>query len=68
MNLIVEPNLTDTDAIYEKLIATLEGQGTDELAMRASARLILLLMNHIGDQAVIEEAIERAGLSAEKTR
>jgi hypothetical protein len=66
MSLILQPNLVDPDAIYEKLIAMLESQGS-ETAMRCSARLILLLANHIGDKAVIEEAIDRAAQSQEAT-
>jgi hypothetical protein len=63
LSLIIQPNIADADAIYEKLIAMLEQHGDDK-ALRASARLILLLINHIGDQQIIEEAIERAGVSA----
>ena len=64
MSLILQPNLDDPDAIYEKLIAVLESkQGED--AMRLSARLILLLVNHIGDKSIIDEAIDRAAQSSE---
>lgn len=59
MSLILEPNLSDPDAVYEKLISMLESGDTD-LAMRMSARLILLLVNHVGDSKIVEEAIERA--------
>lgn len=68
MTLTCAPNLQDTDGIYERLIAMLEAQPDDALAMRASARLILLLMNHIGDKATIEEAIERARICAETSQ
>ena len=68
MTLTCAPNLQDTDGIYERLIAMLEAQGDDAQAMRASARLILLLMNHIGDKATIEEAIEKAGICTETSQ
>jgi hypothetical protein len=64
LNLILEPNIADSDALYEKLIAMLEGR-SDDMAMRACARLILLLANHIGDAQVIEEAIRRADFGTE---
>ena len=68
MSLTCTPNLPDTDGIYEQLIAMLEAQPDDAMAMRASARLILLLINHIGDKAIIEEAIAKAGLCAENSQ
>lgn len=52
-------NLTDHDGIYQQLVALHEGL-SDEESARASARLILLLINHIGDRAVIEQAIALA--------
>ena len=67
MSLKTEPNLDDVDAIYERLLSMLEGQD-DQSAMRTSARLILLLMNHIGDRTVIEEAISKASVPKEQTQ
>jgi len=52
-------NLADHDGIYARLVALHDGL-TDEESARANARLILLLINHIGDRAVIEQAIELA--------
>jgi len=53
-------NLTDHDGIYQQLVALHEGLSEEESA-RASARLILLLLiNHIGDRAAIEQAIALA--------
>lgn len=63
MSLIVEPNIREPDALYEQLIALHEGHD-DATAMRISARLILLLINHIGDRAIIEDAITKASLEA----
>lgn len=60
MTLITDPNLSDADGIYEKLIALHHGLDEDE-SMAANARLILLLVNHIGDPDVVNEAIRRAG-------
>jgi len=52
-------NLADHDGIYQRLVALHEGL-SDEESARANARLILLLINHIGDRAVIEQAIALA--------
>lgn len=60
MNLVTSPNMTDIDGIYEKLIALHEGR-SEEDSMRVNARLILLLINHIGDAKAVSEAIRSAG-------
>jgi len=60
MPLILHPNVSDPDRIYEKIIALHDGQ-TSDAAMGTAAKLILLLANHIGDMDVIEEAIDHAG-------
>jgi len=52
-------NLADHDGIYARLVALHEGL-SDEESARANARLILLLINHIGDRQIIEQAIELA--------
>lgn len=59
MKLIVEPNIADADGIYQQLIDMHQGK-SDEQSMRINARLILLLINHIGDPDAIGEAIGRA--------
>jgi hypothetical protein len=57
--LITTPNLTRPDETYAALIATHEG--LDEAESHAlNARLILILMNHIGDDAVLAEAMRLA--------
>jgi hypothetical protein len=57
--LITSPNLVHHDDVYERLLA-LHG-GLDEADSRAlNARLILLLINHIGDEQVIYEAFDAA--------
>ncbi len=53
------PNLTDADGVYQKLIEAHQGLGDAE-SLSLNARLILLLINHIGDKAVVDEAIEIA--------
>lgn len=52
-------NLAGHDGIYQQLVALHEGL-SDEESARASARLILLLINHIGDREVVEQAIALA--------
>jgi hypothetical protein len=57
--LITTPNFTRPDESYARLIATHEG--LDEAESHAlNARLILILMNHIGDDAVLAEAMALA--------
>lgn len=59
MTLITLPNLEEADAAYERLIAAHSGL-SDDASVQLNARLILLLMNHIGDLAVITQAIDCA--------
>lgn len=54
--LVTKPNLIRPDDIYAKLIAAHEGL-TETESHAMNARLILLLMNHIGDEQVIAEAL-----------
>ena len=57
--LITTPNLPRPDESYARLIATHEG--LDEAESHAlNARLILILMNHIGDDVVLAEALRLA--------
>jgi hypothetical protein len=49
------PNLADPDGTYVELVRLYDG--LDDAAQAAlSARLILILCNHIGDPAVLREA------------
>jgi hypothetical protein len=51
--------LADPDGFYERLIEM--HRGLDEEQSRlVNAKLILLLANHIGDDAVLAEAMEMA--------
>ncbi len=63
-NLILTPNLPRADDTYADLLAAHEGlskAASDAL----NARLILILMNHVGDQAIIREALKAAKLENE---
>lgn len=52
-------NLPDPDGFYVELVRLYEGLDRDA-AEAVSARLILLLCNHIGDRAVLREAFALA--------
>jgi hypothetical protein len=54
-----EPNLAAPDDFYERLIATHRGL-TEEESGLVNAKLVLLLANHIGDAAVLEQAMAAA--------
>lgn len=55
------PNVAYADSVYQKLIDAHAGlSDADSIAL--NARLILLLINHIGDREVVESAIELARL------
>lgn len=56
MKLVTTPNSADADGVYEQLIALHHGL-SEEQSMAANARLILLLVNHVGDPQVVKEAI-----------
>ena len=57
--LVTAPHLTKPDQTYARLIATHEGL-TEAESHALNARLILILMNHIGDDAVLAEAMRLA--------
>jgi len=57
--LITTPNLSDPDDIYERLIRLHEGL-TDAESLKVWSRLVLTLVNHIGDPEVVEQAIDIA--------
>jgi hypothetical protein len=54
-----EPNIAAPDNFYQALIDTHRGLTAEESAL-VNARLILLLANHVGDMAVLSEAMARA--------
>lgn len=59
MDLILTPNLAAPDDIYEALIKAHDGL-TDDQSQALNARLILILLNHIGDAQVIRQALDAA--------
>ncbi|VXB09570.1 conserved hypothetical protein [Burkholderia sp. 8Y] len=58
-HLILEPNIADMDAFYERLIDTHNGL-SDADSQMVNAKLVLLLANHIGDMDVLIEAFAKA--------
>ena len=63
--LIVNPNLSQVDDVYEWLTDA-HGGLSEADSLRLNARLILLLANHIGDPRVIREAIACASASRDE--
>lgn len=59
MTLRTDLNLADPDGLYAALLAAHRGLSPEGSAA-LNAELILLLMNHVGDAAVIREAIALA--------
>lgn len=60
MPLITTPNIADPDGFYQELIDS-QREMDEEQAELMNAKLILILANHIGERAVIREAIVAAG-------
>ncbi|SMY09400.1 DUF2783 domain-containing protein [Flavimaricola marinus] len=60
-DLTLAPNMAAPDRSYADLIAAHEGL-TKEQSDALNARLILILMNHVGDESVIRAAIDAARL------
>jgi hypothetical protein len=58
-------NLQDADGMYSMLVDAHRGLSEDDSAA-LNARLVLLLANHIGEDAVIREAIEVAKRTPER--
>lgn len=59
MSLITAKNIDDHDGAYADLIAAHKGLDA-EASAALNARLILILMNHVGDRGVLREALELA--------
>jgi hypothetical protein len=59
MKLNTEPNIAAPDDFYQELI-DLHRDLTEDQSRQVNARLILLLANHIGDIAVLSEAMRAA--------
>jgi hypothetical protein len=59
MGLNLSPNIVDPDGFYDELLAV--HAGLDKAQSDAlNARLILILCNHIGDRAILREALAAA--------
>ena len=54
-----KPNMPDGDEFYAVLLACHDGL-SDEQSAALNARLLLLLANHIGDAAILDEALAAA--------
>ena len=54
-----QPNIIDPDGFYGELIDSQRGLN-DEQAGLMNCRLVLILANHIGDRAVLTEALQLA--------
>ena len=61
----VEPNFDDADAFYAALIDAHRDLSDAESTL-LNARLVLLLANHIGDGAVLRDALEKARQSVDE--
>jgi hypothetical protein len=55
----IEPNIARPDDFYEALIEMHRDLDAEQSRM-ANAHLILLLANHVGDEAVLRDAMQRA--------
>ncbi|TXH59466.1 MAG: DUF2783 domain-containing protein [Thiothrix sp.] len=55
----LQANFSDPDAFFAAL-ADLHREGNERKSERINARLILILANHIGDQAILLEALRIA--------
>jgi hypothetical protein len=64
--LITTPNIADPDGFYAELIAAQDGLSDDESAA-FTARLVLLLANHVGDREVIRQALTAAASAGRET-
>ncbi len=64
--LVTGPNLWHPDEAYAALVAAHEGLSEAE-SHALNARLILILMNQIGDEGVIREALDLARETAPRS-
>ena len=64
-DLILRRNLSDTDAVYADLLAAHEGLSKEE-SDALTARLVLILVNHIGSRDVLNAALHAAGQTVQK--
>ena len=62
--MITEPHIPDPDGFYAAWVSAVEGL-TDAQSADFNARLVLLLANQCGDQAVLLDCIDAARDSGE---
>lgn len=65
MPLNTRPNIDDTDGFYQSLVE-LHHDRSEEQSRLINTCLILLLANHIGESAVLEEAMRIAAETADQ--
>jgi hypothetical protein len=65
--LVTESRLADPDRSYRALIEAHRGL-SDEDSAALNSRLVLILANHIGEHAVLQEAIALAQQSMEAVK
>ena len=65
--LVTESRLADPDRSYRALIEAHRGL-SDEDSAALNSRLVLILANHIGEHAVLQEAIALAKQSMEAAK
>ncbi len=53
------PNIAGADDFYAELLSIHEGRSKEE-SDAINARLILLLANHVGDRAILTDAMQKA--------
>lgn len=63
--LILTPNINGADDFYADLLAAHEGRDTAD-SEAFNARLLLVLANHIGDRAILKQALAAAALTKEE--
>jgi len=54
-----EPNIIDADGFYQELIES-QRELSDAQADMMTTKLVLILANHVGDRALLREAIALA--------
>lgn len=59
MTLVTAPNIEDHDGFYAELLAAHRGLSETE-SHALNAQLVLILANHVGDRAVLTEALDLA--------
>ncbi len=64
-SLILTPNIDDADDFYADLLAAHEGRDKAD-SDAFNARLLLVLANHIGDRAILKQALAAAALNSEE--